>query len=180
MLPQQSSASKATPKVQQFAKRSKNLPLNLSGYLLNPLFSIAAPFSGLDHASIGAWMTCFGSHGGVNSHVFIGHLFSSWSKNVNDLLHVVALLGLMHLCFGSGIPLLIATGCSDGKALAGKNHHGVCEGPRKERKVTGESAMITILLYIMRRRRRMMMRRNKTTQGIAANGFISGRDHWGS
>jgi hypothetical protein len=40
--------------------------------------------------------------------------------------------------------------------------------------------MITILLYIMRRRRRMMMGRNKTTQGIAAKGFISGRDHWGS
>jgi len=142
VLPQQSSASKATPKVQQFAKRSKNLPLNLSGNLLNPLFFIAAPFSGLDHASIGAWMTCFGSHGRVNSryvqkmfhimlHVFIGHLFSSWSKNVNDLLHFVALLGLMHLCFGSGIPLLIATGCSDGKALAGKNHHGVLQELRK-------------------------------------------------
>ena len=31
-------------------KRSKNLPLKLSGNLLNPLFSVAAPFSGLDHA----------------------------------------------------------------------------------------------------------------------------------
>jgi hypothetical protein len=131
-LPKQLQKSNNLQTIQEFAIEPQ---WKLVEPVVFSLFSIAAPFSGLEHASIGAGMTCFGSHGRVNSRyvqkmfhiMLLGHLFSSWSKNVNDLFHFVALLGLMHLCLGSGIPLLIVTGCSDGKALAGENHHGVLQ-----------------------------------------------------